>query len=244
MSDNSDEHIIWEDAEDDEMDGDYRPPPDDYDEDEFDFDDDVDDVEHDGELQYISFAPDDDEEGDEDEEEEEEEVEEEDDQTYGRTLGVESPSPSALLAALMGAMGGGTRQGLSFLEIERLLGRAQRQDNTSWWEAQVDPHPAGLALLRSGEFGPVGPWSPAASAARRRPSEIYSARRRRYYGADLGTRNLSARYQLTTHIRDPPIPNTPGTVVAKYPDVPYVGQFCGPNDSIFCKFQGSGGNRG
>lgn len=132
-----------------------------------------------------------------------------------------------------------------------------------WWKIQKEPHPRGLALLRSGEFGPVAPWSysalpPKTEADDPRVSPRTRRRRSTLQADDCETRPAAAspnkrRKRPSERYRDPlmhrphlyayaggdqtdtVIPNTNGTIVARYPCVPYVGQFCGPNDSIFCK---------
>lgn len=135
------------------------------------------------------------------------------------------------------------------------ISQPRRRKPRRWWKVQTEPDPRGLALLRSGEFGPVGPWvysapppvveredtrvrkhrrkdseeeqklAAPAKKRRKRPSE------RHYY------QHLPRNYMYAHASREldhPVIPNTSGTIVARYPCVPYVGQFCGPNDSIFC----------
>ncbi|TXT13148.1 hypothetical protein VHUM_01549 [Vanrija humicola] len=108
------------------------------------------------------------------------------------------------------------------LPTVRRTQQRERGDNgpppPDWRPKQTEPHPAGVALLRSGEFGPVGPKRPH----RLRPSERYAWRRARATGSPFLPPNA-----------EPIIPNTHGTVVASYPSVPYVGQFCGPDYGVF-----------
>lgn len=258
MSEMSDDEYTWEDAEEgvtldmeallDEIDGEYRPPEEyeDDDDDYVDFDDEDDDYEpglhiDDGEYEVR-------------------EMDESEDEDDGGPFAHEHSDVAGAhislvqLAALMNAT---TGEGAASL-VERLLGpgrgfgvprqrslgqQAAQKISERWWKPQVEPHPAGMALLQSGEFGPVGPWS--AGTTRRRPSEIYTARRYAagpYARADGARRYTSTRYFTSAHVREPPIPNTMGTVVAAYPDVPYVGQFCGNDDSMFCKWLSGGAN--
>ena len=42
--------------------------------------------------------------------------------------------------------------------IERPSPQRERKRDVRWWEEQKEPHPNGLALLKSGEFGRVGEW--------------------------------------------------------------------------------------
>jgi WD repeat-containing protein 23 len=74
---------------------------------------------------------------------------------------------SSILAQLLAGSGGpasGTRSGgFRFRSSpidpeERARALAERRRRERWWEPQTEPHPRGLQLLRSGEFGSVGPW--------------------------------------------------------------------------------------
>lgn len=133
----------------------------------------------------------------------------------------------------------------------------RRRKPRRWWKVQTEPDPRGLALLRSGEFGPVGPWvysppppvverdDPRVRKNRRRNSGAEEerpkapAKKRRKRPSERHYRQHVPRQYMYAHasreLDNPVIPNTNGTIVARYPCVPYVGQFCGPNDSIFCK---------
>ncbi|EKD03317.1 WD-repeat protein [Trichosporon asahii var. asahii CBS 8904] len=135
----------------------------------------------------------------------------------------------------------------------------RRRKPRRWWKVQTEPDPRGLALLRSGEFGPVGPWvysapppvmereDPRVRKHRRKNSEEEDkkgkekapAPKRRKRPSERHYRQHLPRTFMYAHasreLDHPVIPNTNGTIVARYPCVPYVGQFCGPNDSIFCK---------
>ncbi|KLT41773.1 WD40 repeat-like protein [Cutaneotrichosporon oleaginosum] len=113
------------------------------------------------------------------------------------------------------------RLALQRLVNRGMIGRLATQDvenrrKCRWWKPQVEPHPRGLALLRSGDFGPTGPWR----TERTRPGERYAWR-------------VSRDRALRRPHADPMIPNSHGTVVAEYASVPYVGQFCGPDHSVF-----------
>jgi WD repeat-containing protein 23 len=108
--------------------------------------------------------------------------------------------------------------------LHRLVnaGRMRRSTDSErrkrrWFKPQVEPHPKGVALLRSGDFGPAGPWK----SKRLRPGERYGWR---------ASRDRALRRPLA----EPAIPNSHGTVVAEYSSVPYVGQFCGPDHGVFC----------
>lgn len=124
--------------------------------------------------------------------------------------------------------------GISIPGLRRAQQRERGEDagpRTDWRPKQTEPHPAGVALLRSGEFGPVGPWAardPRLNSSKRphrlRPSERYAWRRARAAGSPFLPPGA-----------EPIIPNTHGTVVAYYPSVPYVGQFCGPDYGVFCE---------
>ncbi|WOO85120.1 LEC14B [Vanrija pseudolonga] len=122
--------------------------------------------------------------------------------------------------------------GISIPGLRRAQQRERGEDGgprADWRPKQTEPHPAGVALLRSGEFGPVGPWAardPRLNSSKRphrlRPSERYAWRRARAAGSPFLPPGA-----------EPIIPNTHGTVVAYYPSVPYVGQFCGPDYGVF-----------
>lgn len=208
------------------------------------------------------------EEEDEDEEAEEEEEEEEDpyddDQTYDYT-----PVRLLELAALINSASNMPVDHRTTL-LRRLMrqthisgGPQRRRQPRRWWKVQTEPDPRGLALLRSGEFGPVGPWAYSAPPPPKTESEDTRVRGKTRWQADSdeeskspkdGTKapakkrrkrpserhylqHLPRNFMYAHASRDskhPRIPNTSGTIVARYPSVPYVGQFCGPNDSIFC----------
>jgi hypothetical protein len=42
--------------------------------------------------------------------------------------------------------------------VERARRLAERRRKERWWKPQTEPHPRGLQLLQSGEFGRVGEW--------------------------------------------------------------------------------------
>ncbi|RXK42673.1 hypothetical protein M231_00228 [Tremella mesenterica] len=109
---------------------------------------------------------------------------------------------SALRRTLLGAARGGGER---------------RQRDKKWWNEQKEPHPNGVELLRSGEFGKVGEWG----LGKKRP--------RVGYAHESGVRRFMRRGLVSPNI----IPNTPGTVVASYPSIPYVGQYCGEDYGVF-----------
>ncbi|WVF66532.1 hypothetical protein IAT40_001272 [Kwoniella sp. CBS 6097] len=148
---------------------------------------------------------------------------------------------SALLARLFGSSAPRTRSGAAPVDeiLRRLAGnrgveiseedRAKKrlEDRKKWWKPQTEPDPRGVELLRSGEFGRVGDWrvrpSSNANGSHRRPRPRYPERR---LGGWTGSAARPHQSQAT-------IPNTPGTVVARYSAVPYVGQFAKEDYSIF-----------
>lgn len=123
-----------------------------------------------------------------------------------------------LLSRVLNGSGGGA---FRFAPPRSAGERAAERRKRRWWKPQTEPHPNGVALLRSGDFGPTGPWHPSGKHTPR-PSERHAWRT---------ARARAARRPLA----EPTIPNTPGTVVAEYPSVPYVGQFCGPDYGVFCE---------
>ncbi|BEI99065.1 hypothetical protein CcaverHIS631_0401080 [Cutaneotrichosporon cavernicola] len=161
-------------------------------------------------------------EGDSEEEDEEEErtgvyiVERDsDDSDQGIELRIDPSNPGHVMEilSLLRLHAGNTQQ--AQLSLRRLVGMPREsRRKRKWWKPQVEPHPAGLALLRSGDFGPVGP--PRSKGKHRRPGERYALRTARGWRPS-----------------QPTIPNTHGTVVAEYASVPYVGQFCGPDYGVF-----------
>ncbi|WVQ94146.1 hypothetical protein IAU59_001224 [Kwoniella sp. CBS 9459] len=145
---------------------------------------------------------------------------------------------SALLARLFGSSAPRTRSGAAPVDeiLRRLAGnrgvevseedRAKKrlEDRKKWWKPQTEPDPRGVELLKSGEFGPVGDWRvPSKGSNNKRPRPNYSERR---LGGWTGPAARPHHSRAT-------IPNTPGTVVARYSAVPYVGQFAKEDYSIF-----------
>lgn len=138
----------------------------------------------DGELviEDVEIEDDDEDEFEDDDEEdmnvddEDEDDDEEDDEDGGQqwlniqellnAAGGSVQARSAILARLLaggGGPAGGTRSGMRFRTlpsdpVERARVMAERKRRERWWEPQTEPHPRGLQLLRSGEFGVVGGW--------------------------------------------------------------------------------------
>ncbi|ORY23259.1 WD40-repeat-containing domain protein [Naematelia encephala] len=97
---------------------------------------------------------------------------------------------------------------------ERLrLAEERRKKDRAWWTPQKEPHPKGLELLKSGEFGRVGEWK---AGTKRRPRAA-------------GIK----KHQWVPTPAQATLPNTNGTVVASYPSIPYVGQYAGEDYSLF-----------
>ncbi|WVR03078.1 hypothetical protein IAU60_000067 [Kwoniella sp. DSM 27419] len=142
-----------------------------------------------------------------------------------RTAGDDVQAQSSLLARLFAGgtitRGGGTASVLRRIAAHGGQSEAQRQNRDRWWKPQTEPNPLGVELLKSGEFGRVGDWRAPGRSGRQRPR--YSDRR---LGGWAGP-SIKAHHSRAT------IPNTPGTVVASYPSIPYVGQFAGEDYSIF-----------
>lgn len=121
--------------------------------------------------------------------------------------------------------------------------RERRRRGDSWWTPQKEPHPKGVELLRSGEFGGVGDWewswkSTAMGVRENKGKDVesgYSAAgdggRRRPRGLSRGAMNGPGL--AVKKMSRATIPNTNGTVVAHYPSVPYVGQYAKEDYSIF-----------
>ncbi|ODN73721.1 hypothetical protein L202_07261 [Cryptococcus amylolentus CBS 6039] len=109
--------------------------------------------------------------------------------------------------------------------LQRLGSRAAAHTQDGWASKakgrQVEADPKGVELLRSGEFGRVGGW--------------------RAGGTGKGGRKRPRDWNKTVTGWSPPrsetghnlVPNDPGTIVARYPAVPYVGQYAGEDYSIF-----------
>ena len=70
----------------------------------------------------------------------------------------------------MGGQSGGSALGAE----ERAKAVAEKRKKERWWTPQVDPHPRGVELLQSGEFGRVGDWR---VGNRRRMNPSYGGRR-------------------------------------------------------------------
>ncbi|WVW81244.1 hypothetical protein I302_103235 [Kwoniella bestiolae CBS 10118] len=98
--------------------------------------------------------------------------------------------------------------------------RRNRRDDPKW-KAPKEPQAAGVELLRSGEFGRVGQWSPPGKEGRKRP-KVHNG----WMKGWSGPKNTSPHSHAI-------VPNTPGTIVAAYPAVPYVGQFAREDYSLF-----------
>lgn len=133
---------------------------------------------------------------------------------FNSETGISADARSTLLQHLLGRTVGHSMRTLRRPAEDP----AARRRGQRWWTPQREPHPAGLALLRGGEFGPVGPWTPASKPEQRgrRPGQRYGR-------------------MPVFRSSEPTIPNTHGTVVASYPSVPYVGQYCGPDYGVFCE---------
>ncbi|WVQ72216.1 hypothetical protein IAR50_001763 [Cryptococcus sp. DSM 104548] len=107
--------------------------------------------------------------------------------------------------------------------LQRLGSRASAHTHDTWASKahvkQVESDPKGTELLRSGEFGRVGAWKTSGKNARKRPRDWNKT-----------VRGWTPPRTETGHNL---VPNDPGTVVARYPAVPYVGQYAGEDYSIF-----------
>ncbi|OXG54142.1 WD-repeat protein 23 [Cryptococcus neoformans] len=108
--------------------------------------------------------------------------------------------------------------------LHRLAMRSDSRFRNNDWASKVKKkqtvaNPKGTELLRSGEFGRVGNWQAPGKAGRQRS--------RGWQRAVKGWK--PPRSTTSQHL----VPNEPGTVVAYYPSVPYVGQFAGEDYSIF-----------
>ena len=94
---------------------------------------------------------------------------------------------TSLLARLLAGPAAGTRRSAGLLrqlasggaapvnEEERRRAAEERRRAASWWEPQTEPHPRGIELLKSGEFGKVGEWR---VPGRRAPPRVVQPRRR------------------------------------------------------------------
>ena len=94
---------------------------------------------------------------------------------------------TSLLARLLAGPASGTRQGAGMLrrlaaggaapvsDEERRRAADERRRKDRWWVPQTEPHPRGLELLKSGEFGRVGDWR--APGKRVRPRVVRPRRR-------------------------------------------------------------------
>ncbi|WVQ64278.1 uncharacterized protein L199_002440 [Kwoniella botswanensis] len=96
--------------------------------------------------------------------------------------------------------------------------RRERERNDPKWKAPKESQAAGLELLRSGEFGRVGQWR---IPGKKRP-RVTSGWMNGWTGPKKNSPHSHAI-----------VPNTPGTIVASYPAVPYVGQFAREDYSLF-----------
>lgn len=168
---------------------------------------------------------DDDEGGEEDEDmiiDEEDDEDEDDDGAGAQWLNIAAllnsagdsvQARSSLLARLLAGPGpaAGTRSGgvrlTSMMSAEdRARQIAERRKRERWWKPQVEPHPNGLRLLRSGEFGRVG-----GQYRRRKGLRIPSRREyictRAQVSPLIGNPFAQLTFQAT-------VPNSHGTVVA------------------------------
>lgn len=108
----------------------------------------------------------------------------------------------------------------------------EEQDATPWWHVEVEGNPVGRNLLYGGEFGTVGRASELhdlriggkRKRAASRPEDRCDVRRSmvRRQRASIGT-TWPGRRRL--EIGQETVPNSPGTVVAEYPSIPYIGQY-------------------
>ena len=117
----------------------------------------------------------------------------------------------------------------------------EEQDATPWWHVEVEGNPVGRGLLYGGEFGTVGRASELhdmrtggkRKRAASRPEDRCDIRRStiRRQRASIGT-TWPGRRRL--EIGQETVPNSPGTVVAEYPSIPYIGQYS-HNYETFCE---------
>lgn len=91
---------------------------------------------------------------------------------------------------------------------------------SKWFEDVTEPVPAGEALLQGGEFGRLGPLEKDGKGMRK--STVRQCLRN-----SKMQRRLPMREDIGRHI----LPNTSGTIVAKYDANPYAGQYS--SDSSF-----------
>ncbi|KAL7421369.1 hypothetical protein Q5752_004254 [Cryptotrichosporon argae] len=131
---------------------------------------------------------------------------------------------AALLARLLsgpvsssGGIAARLNRSAQMSDEERARRAAERRRAERWWAPQEEPHPKGRALLRSGEFGNVGCWE-----------------RKGKKRVKLAADPLMRPVQSTS---EPTLPNTPGTIVASYESVPYVGQYCGDYNIFYAATQ-------
>jgi WD repeat-containing protein 23 len=153
---------------------------------------------------------------------------------------------TSLLSRLLAGPASGTRGGAGLLrrlasggaapvsEEERRRATEERRRRDRWYEPQTEPHPRGMELLKSGEFGRVGDWRVPGRRARPR---VMKTRKRGWVPAAAQvspTVPIAFGYSLLIE-GQATIPNTNGTVVACYPSIPYVGQYAGEDYSLFCE---------
>ncbi|WWC57559.1 uncharacterized protein I303_100091 [Kwoniella dejecticola CBS 10117] len=98
----------------------------------------------------------------------------------------------------------------------------QRRQREPWWTPQREPHPNGKALLKGGEFGRVGQWDAGKNQYGVRRPKVNQSWMNGWSGPKLTSAHSRAI-----------VPNTPGTIVAVYPSVPYVGQYAKEDYSLF-----------
>ncbi|WRT63171.1 uncharacterized protein IL334_000074 [Kwoniella shivajii] len=131
---------------------------------------------------------------------------------------------TSLLQRILAGGGGVTTSGRNSQAILRRLANENnrtRRGKDAWYKKQIEPDPKGMELLKSGEFGRIGQWNCNSPAGKKRPRG-----NERWMKAWTGPKITSAHARAM-------VPNTPGTIVATYPSVPYVGQFAREDYSLF-----------
>ncbi|WWC90218.1 uncharacterized protein L201_005151 [Kwoniella dendrophila CBS 6074] len=181
-----------------------------------------------------------------------EEDEEEEDEDEDENLDVES-----ILQQLMSSGGVRLTSGLTNSNLLRAIqqqisgrsgGSAGATGNESsapkrrtpkgpWWKPHTKPDPTGKQLLNSGEFGRVGKWQsklPKRSLTETEVEEEEPIKNPvRRPKANTRWMNGWSGPKITSPHSHAIVPNTPGTIVASYPSVPYVGQFAREDYSLF-----------
>ncbi|KAF8313869.1 WD40 repeat-like protein [Clavulina sp. PMI_390] len=95
---------------------------------------------------------------------------------------------------------------------------AQSAGQNQWFDEVDGPQAAGAELLSSGEFGRLGPLQEISNGKKSLRQKLQASK-------------LSHRLPLREDIARPLVPNTSGTIVAKYDCNPYAGQYS--SDSSF-----------